>query len=61
MIKPGKITHHSFVIAVIAFADLHGCDLCQAHFQVAPESVLMQWLTTSLHMALKSRFGVKKR
>ena len=55
MIKPGKITDHSFVIAVIAFADLHGGDLCQAHFQVPPESVLMQRLTASLHMALSHR------
>lgn len=61
MIKPGKITDHSFVITVIAFADLHGCDLCQTHFQVPPESVLMQGLTASLHMALNKRFGVRER
>lgn len=54
MIKPRKITDHSFVVAVIAFADLHGGDLCQAHFQVSPERVLMQRLAASLHMALKS-------
>lgn len=61
MIKPGKITDHSFVITVIAFADLHGCNLCQAHFKVATKSILMQWLTTSLHMALNNTFAVRKR
>lgn len=55
MIKPGEITDDSFVITVIAFADFHGGDLCQAHFQVPPKSVLMQRLTTSLHMALNDR------
>lgn len=61
MIEPGKITDNSFVITMIAFADLHGGDLCQAHFQVPPESVLMQRLTASLHMALDHRFGGRKR
>lgn len=54
MIKPGEITDHSFVVTVIAFADLHGSDLRQAHFQIAPKSVLVQRLTASLHMALKN-------
>ncbi len=57
MIKPGKITDDSFVIAVIAFADFHCGDLCQAHFQVPSESVLMQRLTASLHMALSNTFA----
>lgn len=61
VIKPGKITDHSFVITVIAFADLHGGDLCQAHFQVPPECVLMQWLTASLHMALNNKFEERER
>lgn len=61
MIKPGKITDYSFVITVIAFADLHGGDLCQAHFKVPPESVLMQRLTASLHMALNNTFAVRER
>lgn len=60
MIKPWKITDYSFVITVIAFADLHGSDLCQTHFQVAPESVLVQRLTAGLHMALNNRFRVRK-
>lgn len=59
MIKPGKITDYSFVVAVIAFADLHRCNLCQAHFQVPPESVFVQRLTTSLHMALKIKFSTR--
>lgn len=54
MIKPGEITDYSFVVTVIAFADLHGSDLRQAHFQIPPKSVLMQWLTASLHMALNN-------
>lgn len=60
MIKPGKITDHSFVITVIAFADLHGGDLCQAHFKVPPEGVLVQRLTASLHMALRNTFRVRE-
>ena len=56
MIKPGKITDYSFVVTVISFADFHGSDLCQAHFQIPPKSVLMQRLTASFHMTLNGRF-----
>ena len=59
MIKPGQIPHHGFVVTVIAFADLHGGDLCQAHFQVSTKRVFVQRLTASLHMALKHRLGIK--
>lgn len=61
MIKPGKITHYSFVVTVIAFAYLHGSDLCQAHFQIPPKGVLMQRLTASLHMALNNRCVARKK
>lgn len=57
MIKPGKVTDHRFVVAVIAFAYLHCSDLCQAHFQVPPEGVLVQRLTAGLHMALRTKLG----
>lgn len=53
MVEPGQITDHCLVVTVIAFADLHGSYLCQAHFQVPSERVLVQWLTTRLHMALE--------
>lgn len=55
MIEPGQIADHGFVIAVIAFADLHGGHLGQSHLQVAAERVLMQRLTARLHMALDER------
>lgn len=61
MIKPWKITDHSFVITVIAFADFHGSDLCQAHFEIPPEGVFVQRLTASLHVALNNRVGLGAR
>lgn len=54
MIQPREIAHDSFVIPVVAFADLHGSNLSQAHFQVSPKGILMQWLTASLHVALNN-------
>lgn len=55
MIKPGEVTDHRFVVAVIAFADLHRRNLCQAHFQVPPEGVLVERLAAGLHMALRTK------
>lgn len=52
MVEPGQITDHCLVVTVIAFADLHGSYLCQAHFQVPSKRVLVQWLTTRFHMVL---------
>lgn len=52
MVKPGKITDHGFVVTVIAFADLHGGHLSQAHFKVSSKSVLVQRLAASLHVTL---------
>lgn len=57
MIEPGEVTDHRFVVSVIAFADLHRRNLCQAHFQVPTESVLMQRLTAGLHVALRTKLG----
>lgn len=54
MIEPGEVTDHRFIVAVIAFADLHRRNLRQAHFQVPPEGVLVKWLAAGLHMALRT-------
>lgn len=57
MIKPGEVADHRFVVTVIAFADLHRCNLCQAHFQVPPEGVLVERLAAGLHVALRTKLS----